>query len=139
MRFYLYGKERKGICVWPDGTKYEGKYINNCVNGKGIYSCLDGQKYGVKFNNDVIHGISINILLNNRYDARFEDDMINGESISILLNNRYNTSFEDDAIKFKDVLLNFIGGSKNFKNYRKNKSVKNISVIKILLYNFLLM
>ena len=31
--------------TWPDGRRYEGQFIDNELNGKGIMTWSDGQRY----------------------------------------------------------------------------------------------
>lgn len=35
----------KGVYSWPDGTKYEGQFINDLKNGQGVLFYTDGRKY----------------------------------------------------------------------------------------------
>ena len=34
-----YKKIGSGVFIWPDGSKYDGDYVNNLRHGKGESSC----------------------------------------------------------------------------------------------------
>ena len=38
-------REGYGKQIWPDGSSYEGTWVNNKGCGKGIYICSDGDVY----------------------------------------------------------------------------------------------
>jgi hypothetical protein len=42
--------------VWPDGTRYEGTYLNGKKNGKGVLYFIDESKYIGDFENNEITG-----------------------------------------------------------------------------------
>ncbi len=46
-----------GTEEWPDGSKYEGSYINGKKEGVGIFYSKDGNKYMGKFKNNFFEGI----------------------------------------------------------------------------------
>ena len=55
-------QEGKGIETWPDGARYEGSYIDGKKHGMGIFKWADGSTYHGDFQDNNIHGIGTNIL-----------------------------------------------------------------------------
>ena len=50
------GKENGyGIYKWPDGSVYEGTFINGNMSGKGVYTC-NGVIHEGEFRNGLLHG-----------------------------------------------------------------------------------
>ncbi|XP_044218554.1 ankyrin repeat and MYND domain-containing protein 1 isoform X1 [Thunnus albacares] len=53
------GEERReglGVQEWPDGSKYEGEFVNGFKHGKGRYSWRNGEYYEGSFYKDYRHG-----------------------------------------------------------------------------------
>ena len=46
----------KGVFTWPNGTKYEGEYLNNLKHGQGVYSGDNGKSYSGEWLNGKQHG-----------------------------------------------------------------------------------
>jgi len=42
-----------------DGSKYEGEWVNNKINGKGIYKWKDGRVYNGEWLNNNMHGYGV--------------------------------------------------------------------------------
>ncbi|XP_047443417.1 ankyrin repeat and MYND domain-containing protein 1 isoform X2 [Mugil cephalus] len=53
------GQERRqglGVQEWPDGSRYEGEFVNGFKHGKGRYSWRNGEYYEGSFYKDYRHG-----------------------------------------------------------------------------------
>ena len=37
--------EGYGVSTWPDGHKYEGQWLNDLMNGEGVFHFADGRLY----------------------------------------------------------------------------------------------
>ena len=48
-----------GVMLWPDGTKYEGEFVNGKMEGKGTKEWPNGNRYEGLWKNDVQHGPGI--------------------------------------------------------------------------------
>ncbi len=46
----------KGVYTWPDGSKYDGDYVDGNQHGKGVYTWPDGRKYDGDWIDGKIHG-----------------------------------------------------------------------------------
>jgi hypothetical protein len=54
----------KGLFKWPDGTEYEGDYVNNLREGLGEYRWKNGKKFKGMFKGGKQHGKGVYILPN---------------------------------------------------------------------------
>ncbi|XP_059197333.1 ankyrin repeat and MYND domain-containing protein 1 isoform X2 [Centropristis striata] len=53
------GEERRqglGVQEWPDGSRYEGEFVNGFKHGKGKYTWINGEFYEGSFYKDYRHG-----------------------------------------------------------------------------------
>uniref|UniRef100_M3ZED6 MYND-type domain-containing protein n=1 Tax=Xiphophorus maculatus TaxID=8083 RepID=M3ZED6_XIPMA len=58
-RVVVFGEERRegfGVQEWPDGSKYEGEFLDDFKHGKGRYSWKNGEFYEGFFYKDLKHG-----------------------------------------------------------------------------------
>ena len=63
-------REGRGIMYWFDGVKYEGAWKNDKAEGKGIIYYTDGARYEGDFKNDKLEGRGIMYLSNgSRYEG----------------------------------------------------------------------
>jgi hypothetical protein len=46
----------RGVCVYPDKSRYEGVWRNGHKNGRGTYVFTNGATYEGRFKDDLIHG-----------------------------------------------------------------------------------
>ena len=69
-------KEGKGVYKYNDGDKYEGEYKNDMRDGKGSYYYHNGEKYIGEWKEDKKHGKGICYFSNG---DRYEGDFRNGE------------------------------------------------------------
>ncbi|KAM3876348.1 ankyrin repeat and MYND domain-containing protein 1 [Diretmus argenteus] len=55
---HIGGEERRGVGVqeWPDGSKYEGEFVNGLKHGRGKYTWENGESYEGSFYKDYRHG-----------------------------------------------------------------------------------
>ncbi|XP_069560809.1 ankyrin repeat and MYND domain-containing protein 1 [Brachyistius frenatus] len=49
-------RQRPGVQEWPDGSRYEGDFVNGLKHGKGKFTCSDGEYYKGSFYKDYQHG-----------------------------------------------------------------------------------
>ena len=72
---------------WEDGSEYIGNFIDNIIQGFGVYRFPDGSIYEGSWKNNCKHGIG-KLLFNNGniYNGEFLDDNISGYG-SLLFNN----------------------------------------------------
>jgi len=47
--------EGNGVYLYSNGDKYEGEFRQNLHHGKGAYYCIDGSKYVGEFENHKMH------------------------------------------------------------------------------------
>ena len=57
--FYYNDIEGIGVYSWPDGRLYKGDWKKNKMHGKGIISWADGRKYEGGYKDDKKHGYGI--------------------------------------------------------------------------------
>ncbi|XP_076131584.1 ankyrin repeat and MYND domain-containing protein 1 [Alosa pseudoharengus] len=50
------GRNGLGVQEWPDGSKYEGEFVNDLKHGVGVYSWPNGEIYEGSFYKDYRHG-----------------------------------------------------------------------------------
>ena len=56
-------REGKGVFLWANGDKFEGKWKKDKIEGKGVLLLKNGEKYEGIWENDKLQGIIyINIL-----------------------------------------------------------------------------
>ena len=68
-------KEGFGKYVWADGSIYEGKWLDNRINGRGVYLWKDGRKYYGEWANNDMEGIGIYCWADGRrYDGEYHND-----------------------------------------------------------------
>ncbi|GAA6230276.1 ankyrin repeat and MYND domain-containing protein 1 isoform X1 [Lates japonicus] len=49
-------REGRGVQEWPDGSRYEGEFVNGFKHGKGRYTWRNGEYYEGSFYKDYRHG-----------------------------------------------------------------------------------
>ena len=49
-------RQGKGVLIWPDGSIYEGYWVDNKANGKGRLVHADGEFYDGYWKADKVHG-----------------------------------------------------------------------------------
>ena len=70
--------------VWPDGTIYEGYWLNGRANGKGRIIHADGVWYNGNWLNDKANGQGVYTHVNGeRYEGGWHEDYIQGKGIEI--------------------------------------------------------
>ena len=113
-------REGKGIYLYNDGAKYEGDYKDDFKNGKGIYSYKDGSKYEGDWVKGLIEGKGILYYSNkDKYVGEFKNDLKEGRGIFYFNNG---SKYEGDWIKGKiegKGILYYVNGDRyegDFKN-----------------------
>uniref|UniRef100_A0A3P8T7D4 MYND-type domain-containing protein n=1 Tax=Amphiprion percula TaxID=161767 RepID=A0A3P8T7D4_AMPPE len=56
------GEERRqglGVQKWPDGSRYEGEFVDGLKHGKGRYTWINGEYYEGSFYKDYKHGAGL--------------------------------------------------------------------------------
>ena len=75
-------RQGKGIQVWPDGSMYEGYWMDNKANGKGRLIHADGDVYDGSWKDDKAHGYGIYSHLDGaRYMGNWKEDKQHGEGL----------------------------------------------------------
>ena len=68
-------RQGRGIQVWPDGSMYEGYWMDNKANGKGRLIHADGDVYDGSWKDDKAHGYGIYSHLDGaRYMGNWKED-----------------------------------------------------------------
>ena len=49
-------RDGSGVMIWPDGSRYDGTWVNNKANGKGRLIHADGDIYEGQWENDKANG-----------------------------------------------------------------------------------
>lgn len=75
-------KQGQGHYTWPDGSTYDGEWVQNDLQGYGSYKWADNRLYhGTWFKNQM-HGQGIYIYADGiRYDGQYEEDKKEGYGI----------------------------------------------------------
>ena len=72
-------KDGKGVLRWPDGSKYEGHFLDNMANGKGRLIMSSGDVYDGEWANDKMHGYGEYAHANGTYyEGEWDHDQQNG-------------------------------------------------------------
>ena len=75
---FVDGKESgKGVYTWPDGGKYEGDFVDGQRTGKGVHTWPDGGKYEGDYVDGQKTGKGVHTWSNG---ARYEGDFVNGHA-----------------------------------------------------------
>ena len=68
-------KHGQGKQIWPDGSMYEGWWVENKANGKGRLIHADGDVYDGDWKSDKAHGKGVYCHLDGaRYEGDWEED-----------------------------------------------------------------
>ena len=77
-------KHGRGIQIWPDGSKYEGEWLNNKTNKYGRLIHADGDVYEGNWLNDKASGHGIYIHSNGtKYEGNWLEDQQHGQGKEI--------------------------------------------------------
>ena len=72
-------KEGKGIYKYSNGDRYEGEFFEDQKDGYGIYYYKNGEKYEGEYKNDKKHGHGIYYYLDgDRYEGEFQNGFAEG-------------------------------------------------------------
>lgn len=101
--FSGWGREIK-----KSGQIYEGRFVNNMINGKGVYKFQDAIYIG-DFENGMFQGKGILLTKNIQYNGMFSNDMIHGLGKIIFLNlsseeEEYDGEFNQKNIEGKGIM-----------------------------------
>lgn len=90
-----------GICIWRDGSKYDGKWVDGTRFGQGIFTDSQGNKYDGFWKDDKKHGAGILWMEKDgqRIIGRWVDGTLQGTGKIIYVNGR-----EEEA-KWRDGIL----------------------------------
>jgi hypothetical protein len=65
-----------GIMFWPDGTKYEGQFLEDMPHGKGRKIYHNGDYYYGDFERDKAHGFGLFVdIKGGKYEGQWENDL----------------------------------------------------------------
>jgi len=68
--------------VFPDGSKFEGYWVNDVISGTGIYYWTDNHYYVGHWSNGKRWGYGVEVFANGQYQLRyFEDEKIVNRSV----------------------------------------------------------
>lgn len=77
-------KHGKGIQIWPDGSKYEGEWVNNKTNGFGRLIHANGDYYEGNWAEDKASGLGIYVHANGiKYEGDWKEDQQHGQGKEI--------------------------------------------------------
>ncbi len=62
-------KEGFGIFAYPDGSKYEGNFVNGKFNGEGTFFFADGSRYTGAFKENYPHGYGTRTYVNGKQET----------------------------------------------------------------------
>lgn len=75
-------RQGKGKQIWPDGSMYEGYWINNKANGKGRLIHADGDVYDGEWKDDKAHGYGVYCHLDGaQYEGEWKNDKQHGDGV----------------------------------------------------------
>ena len=69
----------RGTYKWPDGSEYDGEYINNIKEGNGTFKWADGRIFKGTFKNGKPHGFGKLSFKGIDFDAEFINGKLNGD------------------------------------------------------------
>jgi hypothetical protein len=76
---YVAGFTGKAVRTWPNGSSYEGDFVNGAMHGNGILKLANGDVYQGAFANDVISGQGVFIWANGgQYNGDFVERQMHG-------------------------------------------------------------
>ena len=68
-------RQGMGKQIWPDGSMYEGWWLDNKANGKGRLIHADGDVYDGEWRDDKAHGFGVYCHLDGaKYEGMWEED-----------------------------------------------------------------
>jgi hypothetical protein len=77
-------KNGQGIFAYPDGSKYEGKFVNGKFDGPGVFFFANGDKYTGNFKENFPHGQGTRIMKNGTQEAgEWKQGEFMGSSLTI--------------------------------------------------------
>lgn len=100
----------RGIYKWPDGSEYEGDYVDNIKEGYGFFKWSNGKTFKGGFKKNTPHGTGIMTLGNEIFEVVFEvGKMIRSNKVELLkpkeLANRSTTTLTNKLNSTKNIPL----------------------------------
>ena len=90
-----------GIWIRPDGSQYEGSWVNNLKHGKGTQIFPDGTKYIGEFAKGYEHGNGMRTHKDGSvYDGRFRFGRKDGKVGSLVKFNLLNSQLSEPLFNF---------------------------------------
>jgi radial spoke head protein 1 len=65
-----------GTFIYPDGSRYEGNFLNGKRSGQGKYTYTNGDYYQGEWDNDKKHGQGIFIPNNEKESINMRDQVV---------------------------------------------------------------
>ena len=112
-----------GIYKWNSGEIYNGNFLNGKMNGKGKYTWPDGGFYEGDYINNIKEGNGKFKWANGKiYEGPFKNGNPNGNGILMANNSYYEVNFENGEIKGKVVEIEDKKMKKNKKKFKMNEN-----------------
>ena len=75
-------RDGRGFQIWPDGSLYEGFWMNNKANGRGRLIHADGDVYEGEWKDDKAHGYGVYMHADGaRYEGYWSEDKQHGRGV----------------------------------------------------------
>lgn len=69
------GKKVTGRYQWPDGSEFNGKFLNNMMHGEGNFKWSNGQEYQGEWRQNQVHGKGV---MHYPYGSKYEGQFVRG-------------------------------------------------------------
>ena len=118
----LKGKNGKMRITYDNGDKYDGMFVDNVKEGKGIYYYNNGDRYEGEFFEDLKDGYGIYYYKNGeKYQGEFKEDKKDGHGIYYYLDGeRYEGEFKNGFAEGRGTYY-FTDGEKYVGDYKEDK------------------
>ena len=116
------GKNGKMTITYDNGDKYDGEFVDNVKEGRGVYYYGNGDKYEGEFFDDVKDGFGIYYYKNGeRYEGDFKNDKKDGHGIYYYLDgDRYEGEFKEGFAEGRGTYY-YQDGEKYIGDYKEDK------------------
>ncbi|CAD8159237.1 unnamed protein product [Paramecium pentaurelia] len=73
-------RDGKGVQIWPDGARYDGEWVDNKACGKGSFYHVDGDSYIGEWADDIVNGYGVYRQSNGAvYEGYWRNDQQHGK------------------------------------------------------------
>jgi hypothetical protein len=118
----MQGKNGKMNITYDNGDKYDGEFVENVKEGKGIYYYNNGDVYKGEFFEDLKDGYGVYTYKNgDRYEGEFKEDKKDGHGKYYYNNgDRYEGEFKNGMANGRGAYI-FSDGEKYVGDYKEDK------------------